>query len=74
MLPSVERREYRIQRIDGLSPKKVTPDPAVLGRIREEAPGFARQGSVSIRERIFWKVLSGPPVVGSAASMAASGC
>lgn len=33
----VERREYRIQRIDGLPPKKVTPDPDVLERIRDEA-------------------------------------
>jgi murein DD-endopeptidase MepM/ murein hydrolase activator NlpD len=34
---SVQGRDYRIQRIDGLPAKKVTPDPAVLGRIREEA-------------------------------------
>ena len=34
---SVQGRAYRIQRIDGLPAKKVTPDPAVLGRIRDEA-------------------------------------
>lgn len=30
-------REYQIQRIDGLPPSKVTPDPKALKRIREEA-------------------------------------
>lgn len=29
-------REYKIQRIDGLPPKKVTPDESALARIREE--------------------------------------
>lgn len=30
------QREYKIQRIDGLPPKKVTPDESSLARIREE--------------------------------------
>ena len=33
----VEQREYRIQRIDGLPPRKVTPSEADLERIRREA-------------------------------------
>lgn len=33
---SVAPRKFQIQRIDGLPPKKVTPDPAVLERIRAE--------------------------------------
>ncbi len=33
---SIEKREYAIQRIDGLPPAKVTPDPKHLARIRRE--------------------------------------
>ncbi len=33
---AVASRSYRVQRIDGLPPKMVTPDPAVLARIRRE--------------------------------------
>jgi murein DD-endopeptidase MepM/ murein hydrolase activator NlpD len=33
---SITRREYRIQRIDGLPPKKVTPPAAEMERIRRE--------------------------------------
>lgn len=33
----VARRDYKIQRIDGLPPRKVTPGPEDLKRIREEA-------------------------------------
>jgi len=33
----VAKREYKIQRIDGLPPKKVTPDEEALKRIRREA-------------------------------------
>ena len=34
----VEQREYKVQRIDGLPPKKVTPppDPALLAQLKEE--------------------------------------
>lgn len=34
---SVEKRKYRIQRIDGLPPKMVTPSPGALLRIKAEA-------------------------------------
>ena len=34
---AVEPREYRIERVDGLPPKTVTPDPESLERIREDA-------------------------------------
>ena len=33
----VAKREYRIERIDGLPPKTVTPDPEALERIRSDA-------------------------------------
>jgi murein DD-endopeptidase MepM/ murein hydrolase activator NlpD len=33
---AVKKRRYRIQRIDGLPPKMVTPPPAVLARIKAE--------------------------------------
>jgi murein DD-endopeptidase MepM/ murein hydrolase activator NlpD len=32
----LERREYQIQRIDGLPPQMVTPDPALMTRIKAE--------------------------------------
>lgn len=32
----IEKRTYKIQRIDGLPPRKVTPSPEDLARIREE--------------------------------------
>ena len=34
---SVEEREYAIERVDGLPPATVTPDPAAMARIREDA-------------------------------------
>jgi len=33
----IARREYDIERVDGLPPSTVTPDPAALDRIRQEA-------------------------------------
>jgi murein DD-endopeptidase MepM/ murein hydrolase activator NlpD len=33
----IARREYAIERVDGLPPQTVTPDPAALERIRQEA-------------------------------------
>jgi murein DD-endopeptidase MepM/ murein hydrolase activator NlpD len=33
----VERREYAIERVDGLPPATVTPDPAATARIKEDA-------------------------------------
>ena len=47
---AVKQREYRIQRIDGLPPKMVTPSPAALARIREEGRKIdAARGSFSDR-------------------------
>ena len=37
----IEKREYRIQRIDGLPPKQVTPDPQTLKRIAKERERIA---------------------------------
>lgn len=34
---AVAKRDFPVQRIDGLPPKQVTPDPATLARIRAEA-------------------------------------
>jgi murein DD-endopeptidase MepM/ murein hydrolase activator NlpD len=34
---AVKKREYRIERVDGLPPKSVTPDPESLARIRKDA-------------------------------------
>ena len=34
---TVQSREYAIERVDGLPPKTVTPDPAATARIREDA-------------------------------------
>lgn len=33
----VQAREYKIERVDGLPPSKVTPDPAASARIKEDA-------------------------------------
>lgn len=33
---SLEKREYQVQRIDGLPPQMVTPDPALMTRIKAE--------------------------------------
>lgn len=33
----ITKREYRIERVDGLPPKTVTPDPESLARIRDDA-------------------------------------
>lgn len=43
-------REWKIQRIDGLPPAKVTPDPAELARIKAETQLVAaRRGIISLR-------------------------
>lgn len=43
---AVQQRKYKIQRIDGLPPKMVTPPPEVLARIKEEGEAIrsARTG------------------------------
>ena len=33
---TVEKREYAIERVDGLPPKTVTPDPSASARIKED--------------------------------------
>lgn len=45
---SIARRDWPVQRIDGLPPAKVTPDPAELARIKAETELVAaRRGRVS---------------------------
>lgn len=39
---TVAKREYRIQRIDGLPPRKVTPNPADVARIRADGAAVRR--------------------------------
>lgn len=39
---SVEQREYRIQKIDGLPPSKVVPPPETIARIRRESAAASR--------------------------------
>lgn len=43
---SLAQRDYRIQRINGLPPAQVTPDPEVLDRIRREQSIVAKARSV----------------------------
>lgn len=43
---TVAARAWDIQRIDGLPPKKVTPDPAVIARIRAESAAVASARAV----------------------------
>jgi murein DD-endopeptidase MepM/ murein hydrolase activator NlpD len=49
----VEKREYKIQRIDGLPPKMVTPPEAVLARIRAENGRIAEARAVDRAEPLF---------------------
>jgi len=49
----VARRSYKIQRIDGLPPKMVTPPEAVLARIRAENGRIARARAVDRAEPLF---------------------
>lgn len=42
----IARREWKIQRIDGLPPAKVTPDPAELARIKAESELVAARRAV----------------------------
>ncbi|WP_404381366.1 M23 family metallopeptidase [Caenispirillum salinarum] len=43
---TVGAREWDVQRIDGLPPKKVTPDPDVIARIRAESAAIAEVRAV----------------------------
>ncbi len=49
----VAKRDYEIQRIDGLPPKMVTPPEAVLVRIRAENARIARARAVDRAEPLF---------------------
>ncbi|MEE8189700.1 MAG: M23 family peptidase, partial [Kiloniellales bacterium] len=49
----VAKREYRIQRIDGLPPKMVTPPDDVLARIRAENARIAAARAVDRPEPLF---------------------
>jgi len=46
-------RTYRIQRIDGLPPRMVTPPPAVLARIRRENAAIAKVRARDLDETYF---------------------
>lgn len=48
-----EPRQFEIQRVDGLPPETVTPDPSVLERIREEAE-LARRARERRDDRSDW--------------------
>ncbi len=50
---AVAQRQYRIQRIDGLPPAKVTPPPEVLERIRREAAEVRKVRGNDLTERHF---------------------
>ena len=49
----VAKREYEIQRIDGLPPKMVTPPDDVLARIRKENARIAAARAVDLAESLF---------------------
>ena len=49
----VAKRDYKIQRIDGLLPKMVTPPEAVLARIRAENGRIAQARAVDRAEPLF---------------------
>ncbi len=50
---AVAKRDYKIQRIDGLPPKMVTPPEAVLARIRAENGRIAEARAVDRAEPMF---------------------
>ncbi len=50
---AVAKREYKIQRIDGLPPKMVTPPEAVLARIRAENGRIAEARAVDRAEPMY---------------------
>ena len=49
----VAKRDYKIQRIDGLAPKMVTPPETVLARIRAENARIAEARAVDRAEPLF---------------------
>ena len=50
---AISNREYRIERVDGLPPKTVTPDPESLQRIRDDA-ALVRQARTARDDRTDW--------------------
>ena len=58
---AVAPREYAIERVDGLPPETVTPDPAALERIQKEvemvAAARARRRSLCGRSRMRWSLV-----------------
>lgn len=64
---SVSARKYRIQRIDGLPPRMVTPPPAVLARIKRENGEIAKvraEDSAAVHFRGPWLRPAPGPVTG----------
>jgi murein DD-endopeptidase MepM/ murein hydrolase activator NlpD len=57
---SIAAREYQTQRIDGLPPETVTPDPATLERIRHDAEAVKAARAVLTEETGFDQPLRWP--------------
>lgn len=57
---AVAKRDWPVQRIDGLPPDKVTPDPAQLARIKAEADLVAERRSHVTAEARFLAGLAAP--------------
>ena len=57
------RREYQIQRIDGLPPQMVTPDPALLERIQRETKKI-RTARTTDSDQLFFEAKLEWPVTG----------
>ncbi|MGJ8686947.1 MAG: M23 family metallopeptidase [Spongiibacteraceae bacterium] len=63
----IEQREYRVQRVNGVPQKTVTPPTEVLQRIREEGAMVRRARSQSLDRRDYKKTLNWPllgPITG----------
>jgi len=68
----VVQREYKIERVDGLPPHTVTPDPDLARRIAEEQARVPRRGSATMTAPIISAASAVRPKAASAASTAAS--
>jgi murein DD-endopeptidase MepM/ murein hydrolase activator NlpD len=60
---ALERREYQVQRIDGLPPQMVTPDPALLERIQRETKKI-RSARTADTDQLFFETRFEWPVTG----------
>ncbi len=65
---------YAIERVDGLPPSTVTPDPAATARIREDARMVAKRASTAISRLTMPMALPGRPKAELAVFTAANGC